>query len=836
MDMCLPLPWCDATNGTMRLVICCDEWHDVIYDYGAATCRVPLSVCRHLHISEYGSSAFIVRKKRAYVARLISSSDLHTTEKPNACLDATVSVHIPAIPLSETNDYIIVPTSHPRIAESVSVRIHTYDTKRKLKVGVSDNIGQSEDPRAGRARELKAEATTLLSRLWISPGCIVTRNTICPRNLIKSIEVLSITSKDGCHENEQSANANDVRSIASIPVFAIAARTRLIPCRPSSLNRHIVACTSINTETHVDMRNVPKSISNTSSPERMSVRERDRLSTRVGGMSEALQSLREVIQYPIKHAEMYETLNVTGIGGVLLSGPPGVGKTMLLNIVCEEFEANLIAVDGPSIYSPYFGESESNLRKLFDKAQVSAQRQSTVLFIDELDAMCPNRETSNNEERRVVATLLTLLDGLKRRAGNLVVIGATNRPNTIDPALRRPGRFDREVCIAVPTVAERRDILRVHTSVLPLCASVDLDNVAIETRGFVGADIAALCREAAFNAMKRLASGGDGSISKHSEKSDMSEGVREDMENVTGMGAGTEGTVYLVSAEDFDTALTRTVASAQREVVIVGLETKTWDSIGGVDVIKARMQELIEWPIRYGDSYGRLGLTPTRGVLLYGPPGCSKTSLAKAVAGSTHCSFLALSGAQVYSSFVGEAEKIIRDTFRRARENAPAVLFLDEIDSLVGNREVSGASDGVSNRILSTLLNELDGMEDSGHVVCVAATNRPEMLDSALLRPGRLGNLIYVPPPSEEARAQIFAIHTKAMTLAPDIDLGSLANMTPGFTGAEIEGLCREAALSALRADITATHVAMEHFIGALPLFMGNVHDTTLYEKFSASR
>eukprot|EP00123_Amoebidium_parasiticum_P009985 comp19823_c0_seq1/m.23840 comp19823_c0_seq1/g.23840 ORF comp19823_c0_seq1/g.23840 comp19823_c0_seq1/m.23840 type:complete len:726 (-) comp19823_c0_seq1:36-2213(-) len=586
----------------------------------------------------------------------------------------------------------------------------------QVTVKMKGGTGDGKTPAA-----VQREVFSLLLHRFVSTGCIVR-----PTNsswMVASIKIV------GCEGESPSTSYGDVWRVSQTSLVEISDEPPLPTPQPASTST---------------VQDVPT----------------------VGGLEGAKRTLMEVVGHPIKYKRMFETMGLQPPKGVLLYGPPGVGKTLLVSAVARECGAHLITVNGPSIYGAYLGESEQNLRRLFLEASSSAQTKPTVLFIDEIDALCPSREQSATAESRVVATLLTLMDGIKAR-GDLVVVGATNRPNAIDRALRRPGRFDREIHIDVPSEGERKAILEVHSKTLPL-VNVDMNLLAHVTKGYVGADLAGLCREAATAALKRYTSSG---------------GKAE------------------VSMGDFEHALAVVCPSTQRGS-LVDFERKTCDSIGGLESVKQALREAIEWPIIHRESFQRLGLGIPRGVLLYGPPGCSKTTLVKAIASTSNCTFLAVSGAQVYSPYVGEAEKTIRELFHRARQGAPAVVFMDEIDAMVGRRGQEMTSAGVSERILSTLLNEMDGVVEGGHVVCVAATNRPDMLDEALMRPGRFDKIIFVPPPDFEGRLSIFGVHTKRTPMAGDVDLKWLAQQTDLFSGADIENVCREAALHALRRDL----------------------------------
>ncbi|MEM2463094.1 MAG: CDC48 family AAA ATPase [Candidatus Bathyarchaeia archaeon] len=511
----------------------------------------------------------------------------------------------------------------------------------------------------------------------------------------------------------------------------------------------------------------------------------------IGGLHEEIQRVREMVELPLRHPELFQRLGIEPPKGVLLHGPPGCGKTLLARAVANESEANFFSINGPEIMSKFYGESEARLREIFQQAQQNAP---SIIFIDELDAIAPKREEVTGEvERRVVAQLLALMDGLSGR-GNVIVIGATNRPNALDPALRRPGRFDREIEIGVPDKQGRYEILQIHTRGMPLAEDVDLKKLAEMTHGYTGADLAALCRETAMKALRRYLP----QINLEEER--IPPEVLEKME---------------VKMEDFLNAYKEITPTALREVYIE-MPTIRWDDIGGLEEVKQELREAVEWPLKHSEVFKRMGIKPPKGVLLYGPPGCGKTLLAKAVATESEANFITVKGPEVFSKWVGESEKAIREVFRKARMAAPAVIFFDEIDALVPRRGLGFADSGVTERVISQLLTEMDGIVALEDVVVIAATNRPDMIDPAILRPGRFDRLIYVPEPDEKARLQIFKIYTKNMPLARDVNLETLAAMTKYYSGADIEAVCREAAMLALRRDINAKEVTMKDFEEAL--------------------
>ncbi|MEM2815625.1 MAG: CDC48 family AAA ATPase [Candidatus Bathyarchaeia archaeon] len=511
----------------------------------------------------------------------------------------------------------------------------------------------------------------------------------------------------------------------------------------------------------------------------------------IGGLHEEIQRVREMVELPLRHPELFQRLGIEPPKGVLLHGPPGCGKTLLARAVANEAEANFFSINGPEIMSKFYGESEARLREIFQQAQQNAP---SIIFIDELDAIAPKREEVTGEvERRVVAQLLALMDGLSGR-GNVIVIGATNRPNALDPALRRPGRFDREIEIGVPDKQGRLEILQIHTRGMPLAEDVDLKKLAEMTHGYTGADLAALCRETAMKALRRYLP----QINLEEEK--IPPEILEKME---------------VKMEDFLNAFKEITPTAMREVY-VEVPTVHWDDIGGLEEVKQELREAVEWPIKNPDVFKRLGIRPPKGVLLYGPPGCGKTLLAKAVATECEANFITIKGPEVFSKWVGESEKAIREVFRKARMAAPAIIFFDEIDSLVPRRGLGYADSGVTERVISQLLTEMDGIQTLEDVVVIAATNRPDIVDPAVLRPGRFDRLIYVPEPDDKSRLQIFKIYTKNMPLANDVNLEQIASITKYYSGADIEAVCREAAMQALRRDINSKEITMKDFEEAL--------------------
>lgn len=525
----------------------------------------------------------------------------------------------------------------------------------------------------------------------------------------------------------------------------------------------------------------------------------------IGGLQEQIQRVREMIELPLRFPELFQKLGIEPPKGVLLYGPPGCGKTLLAKAVATEAEANFILINGPEIMNKYYGETEARLREIFRKAE---EESPSIIFIDEIDAIAPKRsEVTGEVEKRVVAQLLALMDGLESR-GSVIVIGATNRPNALDPALRRPGRFDREIEIGIPDKRGRKEILQIHTRGMPLARDVDLDRLAEMTRGYTGADIAALCREAAMKSIRRILPKIDFSEEKISPE------ILNSLE---------------VTMRDFVEAYREITPSALREVEIE-TPTVTWDDIGGLEDVKQKLIEAIEWPLKYPEKFEKMGIKPPKGILLYGPPGCGKTLLAKAIATESEANFVTVKGPEVFSKWVGESEKAIREIFRKARQAAPCVVFLDEIESIAPRKDLAEDSSGVTNRVVSQLLAEVDGIEDMSEIVVIGATNRPDMLDPAILRPGRFDRLILVPPPDEKSRLAILRIYTKKMPLADDVNLVEIASRTEGYSGADIESLCREAALSALRRDIDAEYVARQDFEEALKIVKPSISPQMMRE------
>ncbi|OPY30323.1 MAG: VCP-like ATPase [Methanomassiliicoccales archaeon PtaU1.Bin030] len=529
----------------------------------------------------------------------------------------------------------------------------------------------------------------------------------------------------------------------------------------------------------------------------------------VGGLEDELKRVREIIELPLKHPELFDRLGIDAPKGVLLYGPPGTGKTLIAKAVASESGANFYSIQGPEIMSKYYGQSEEKLREKFEEAEKTAP---SIIFIDEIDSIAPKREEVMGEtERRVVAQMLTLMDGLGGR-GQVIVIGATNREDAIDPALRRPGRFDREIEIGVPTLSGRKEILQIHTRGMPLSSDVDLDMLANSTHGYVGADLASLAREAAMKCLRRH-------VPEFELDKPVPPVVLERMR---------------VTQQDFKEALLEVEPSAMREVS-VEIPDVTWDDVGGLEDVKRMLKEMIELPLQDPQCFTRLGIKPGRGVLLYGPPGTGKTLLARAVANECKVNFINVKGPEIMSKWVGESEKAIRQIFKKAKQVAPAIVFLDELDAVAPRRGMSNESN-VTERVVNQLLTSMDGFESLGRVTVVAATNRPDIVDPALLRPGRFDRLALVPVPDAEARRSILRINTKAMPLM-GVDLESVVARTEGYVGADLEALCREAAMVAMRESRDADKITMRHFDAALKTIRPSSSKDVMkwYENFARS-
>jgi transitional endoplasmic reticulum ATPase len=499
----------------------------------------------------------------------------------------------------------------------------------------------------------------------------------------------------------------------------------------------------------------------------------------IGGLRNEVVKVREMIELPMKHPELFVRLGIEAPKGVLLHGPPGTGKTLLAKAVAYETNANFISLSGPEIMSKYYGESEERLRQIFDEAEKNAP---SIIFIDEIDSIAPKREEVTGEvEKRVVAQLLALMDGMQSR-GKVVVIAATNRPNALDPALRRPGRFDREIEIGVPDQQGRLEILQIHTRGMPLSDNVDLQKLASSTHGFVGADLESLAKEAAMRSLRRILPEID--LEKESVPAEVLNKIN-------------------VKMSDFQEALTEVEPSAMREV-LVEIPNVRWTDIGGLKEVKQELEETVEWPIKFRDVFDYAHTKPPKGILLYGPPGTGKTLLAKAVANESEANFISIKGPELLSKWVGESERGVRDIFHKARQAAPCVIFMDELDSIVPTRGGGMGDNQVTERVISQILTELDGLEELQDIVIIGATNRPDMIDPALLRPGRFDRLLYVPIPDLEARKEIFRVHLKGKPLAQNISIDDLASKTEGYSGADIQSVAETASMNAIRRYIDA--------------------------------
>lgn len=524
----------------------------------------------------------------------------------------------------------------------------------------------------------------------------------------------------------------------------------------------------------------------------------------IGGLRSEVVKVREMIELPMKHPELFERLGIEAPKGVLLHGPPGTGKTLIAKAVANETNAHFISISGPEIMGKYYGESEERLRQIFEEAE---KNPPSIIFIDEIDSIAPKREEVTGEvEKRVVAQLLALMDGMESR-GKVVVIAATNRPDALDPALRRPGRFDREIEIGVPDSKGRLEILQIHTRGMPLAEDVDLQKLASSSHGFVGADLGALAKEAAMRSLRRILPSID--LEKKSIPAEVLNKI-------------------VVKMSDFQDALTEVEPSALREV-LVEVPNVRWTDVGGLANVKKELQESVEWPLKYRDVFDYAKTRAPKGILLYGPPGTGKTMLAKAVANESEANFISIKGPELLSRWVGESERGVREVFHKARQAAPCIIFMDELDSLVPTRGATMGDSGVKERVLSQILTELDGLEELRDVVIIGATNRPDMIDQALLRPGRFDKLMYIGVPDLEARKEIFKIHLMGRPLAKDISVDDLAKKTEGYSGADIQAIADTASMLAIReyidkykgsdvlkAKLKELEVAKKHFDEAM--------------------
>ncbi|XP_058693448.1 ATPase family gene 2 protein homolog A isoform X2 [Poecile atricapillus] len=524
----------------------------------------------------------------------------------------------------------------------------------------------------------------------------------------------------------------------------------------------------------------------------------------IGGLSSQLRTIRETVELPLKQPELFKSYGIPPPRGVLLYGPPGTGKTMIAKAIANEVGAHVTVINGPEIISKFYGESESRLRQIFAEASLC---RPSIIFIDELDALCPKREGVQNEvEKRVVASLLTLMDGIGSEGseGQLLVLGATNRPHALDAALRRPGRFDKEIEIGIPNAQDRLDILQKLLKKVPHSLTAEqLAHLADSTHGYVGADLAALCKEAGLYALRRVL------------------GKRPGLWD-----AAVAGSV-MIAFNDFLQGMNDVRPSAMREVAI-DVPKVSWSDIGGLEDVKLKLKQAVEWPLKHPESFIRMGIQPPKGVLLYGPPGCSKTMIAKALAHESGLNFLAVKGPELMNKYVGESERAVREIFRKARAVSPSILFFDEIDALAVERGNSSGAGNVADRVLAQLLTEMDGIEQLKDVTILAATNRPDMIDKALLRPGRIDRIIYVPLPDAATRKEIFKLHFQSMPVSDEVCLAELVERTQKYSGAEITAVCREAALLALQEDIHAKSITGRHFRSALTVVSPRIPDSLI--------
>jgi len=526
----------------------------------------------------------------------------------------------------------------------------------------------------------------------------------------------------------------------------------------------------------------------------------------VGGLTDEIQRIREMVELPLKHPELFHRLNIDPPKGVLFYGPSGTGKTLMAKAVSQESNAYFISINGPEIMSKFYGASEGRLREIFDDAEKNAP---SIIFIDEIDSIAPKRsDTSGEVERRVVSQLLSLMDGLQGR-GHIIVVGATNRINALDEALRRPGRFDREIEFGVPTVKGRKEIFQIHTRGMPLEEDIALNRYSEITYGFAGADIMAVCREAALFSLRRIL-----------PKINLDEPIPSDIIQE-----------LRISDKDFIQAINMVEPSAMREIMI-DIPNINWEDVGGLEDIKSELQEAVEWPLKYPKLFEKAGIRPLNGIILFGPPGCGKTLLAKAVASESKCNFITVKGPEILSKWVGESQKSIREIFRKGRQASPSIIYFDEIDAITAIRNSYDGTSGVTSSIVNQILVEMDGLEDRKGVIVIASTNRPDLVDSALLRPGRFDRLLYVMAPDLESRKKILGVHTSNMPLANDVSLKHIAQITDGYSGADLENVCREAGMQAIREKMEdIDKIEYKHFEFALSKIKSTL-PTEIIEKY----
>ncbi|MGZ7116701.1 MAG: CDC48 family AAA ATPase [Methanobacterium sp.] len=612
----------------------------------------------------------------------------------------------------------------------------------------------------------------------MAPGDIIKRN-IMGRAVTRG-DILSLISPKRTRETfkEFPASEKILREFfeSSTPFSLGEIKFSIVSTNPAGIVR-------INDDTEVEVR-----------PESVEIIEKkvpDVTYDDVGGLKQEIEKVREMIELPLRHPEIFDRLGIDPPRGVLLHGAPGTGKTLLAKAVANESGSNFVAINGPEVMSKYVGEAEKKIRDLFKEAEENAP---TIIFIDEIDAIAPKREEVTGEvERRVVAQILALMDGLKER-GKVIVIGATNRVDALDPALRRPGRFDREIELRVPDRDGRYEIMQIHTRGMPLEEDVNIEEIADITHGFVGADLAALSRESAMNALRRILPELD------LEEQTIPPEVLEKL---------------FVTNDDFLEALKSISPSALREVFIE-VPNIRWEDIGGLEDLKETLIEAVEWPLTNSEDFKRLGIQPSKGVLLFGPPGTGKTMLTKAVATESRANFISVKGSEILSKWFGESERKISEIFKKARQAAPCIVFFDELDAIAPMRGSGVGEPRVVERMVNTILSEMDGLEELRGVVVIGATNRPDLIDAALLRPGRFDEVVLVPPPDEKARLDILKVHVKNMALDQDVNLENLAKKTKSYSGADIDALCRKAGVIALHENIKIEKISKRHFEAAL--------------------